>query len=298
MVPSLGDCSGSQIMKTHHVVGGGGVRLHVREWGSNTGPSLLLIHGWSQNHLCWKHQYESALSEEFRIVAFDLRGHGMSEALQGEEHYTRGELWADDVAAIIDRLRIDRPILVGWSYGGFVICDYLRSYGAKNISGINFVAAAVTLNRSALGTLIGPGLTNHAAGATVEDLPTNIRTMRSFVRACVSSPLPADELETIICWNVVVPSRVRAALISRDIDSDDVLRELRVPVLVTQGQEDQVILPAMGQHILDVCPGAITSWFPAVGHAPFLEEPERFNAELAEFARTVGRRSRAAAIGA
>src|SRR5262245_19205392 len=257
-------------MKTHDVIGGGGVRLHVREWGCTNSPSLLLIHGWSQDHLFWKYRYESALSEQFRIVAFDLRGHGMSEAPPGEELYTNSKLWADDVAAIMNQLRLDRPILVGWSYCGFVICDYLRSYGAKNISGINFVAAAVTLNRSALGTLIGPGLTNHAAGATVEDLPTNIRTMRSFVRACTSSPLPADELETVVCWNMLVPSRVRAALISREIDSDDVLRELRVPVLVTQGQDDQVILPAMGQHILDVCPGAITSWFPAVGHAPFL----------------------------
>src|SRR4051812_43263342 len=67
-------------MRTHTVAGGGGLRLHVREWGKPDGPAILFLHGWSQNHLCWRHQYESALAGEFRLVACDLRGHGMSEA--------------------------------------------------------------------------------------------------------------------------------------------------------------------------------------------------------------------------
>ena len=70
--------SGSAL--THTVEGGGGLRLHVREWGRPDGPPILLIHGRSQNHLCWAPQYDSALADEFRLVAFDLRGHGMSEA--------------------------------------------------------------------------------------------------------------------------------------------------------------------------------------------------------------------------
>ena len=126
------DCStdeqtGTGRMKAHTVRGGGGLRLHVREWGKADGPPILFIHGWSQNHLCWAKQYESALADEFRLVAYDLRGHGMSEAPLEPEHYTDGKLWADDVAAIIDELRLDRPVLVGWSYGAFVICDYVRA---------------------------------------------------------------------------------------------------------------------------------------------------------------------------
>ena len=141
-------------------------------------------------------QYESALADEFRLVAYDLRGHGMSEAPLEPEHYTDGELWADDVAAIIDELRLDRPVLVGWSYGGFVICDYVRAYGQDRIAAINFVEGAVKLGEAAFGTLIGPGFLDHFVGATADDLPTNIRAMRSFVRTCVVKPLPADDLET------------------------------------------------------------------------------------------------------
>jgi len=130
-------------MKVHSVIGGSGVRLHVREWGRGDAPAILFIHGWSQNHLCWRKQYESKLADEFRLVAFDLRGHGMSEAPQAQEHYTEPQPWADDIAAIIEQLGLDRPVLVGWSYAGFIICDYVRAYGQDAIAGINFVGAAV-----------------------------------------------------------------------------------------------------------------------------------------------------------
>ena len=56
---------------------------------------------------------------------------------------------------------------------------------------------------------------------------------------------------------------------------------LDVPVLVTQGRADTVVLPAMAEHILATCPTAKASWYDGVGHAPHLEAPERFNHELA-----------------
>ncbi len=70
-------------MNIHSIQGGGGVRLHVREWGNASGPSILFVHGWSQNHLCWSKQYQSELATSYRLVALDLRGHGMSEAPLG-----------------------------------------------------------------------------------------------------------------------------------------------------------------------------------------------------------------------
>jgi pimeloyl-ACP methyl ester carboxylesterase len=269
------------------MAGGGGLSLHVREWGNPSGPPILFIHGWSQNHLCWSRQFESLLADEFRLVAYDLRGHGMSDAPLEPEHYTDGRLWADDVAAIIDQLDLDRPLLVGWSYGAFVVCDYVRVYGQDRIAAIEFVEGAVKLGQSAFGTLIGPGFLDHFADATADDLPTNIAAMRAFLRGCTAKPLRNDEFETALCWNLVVPARVRANLASREIDDDDVLGALKVPVLVVQGLADKVVLPAMAEHILATCPTAQASWYDGVGHAPHLEEPARFNRELAELTRCV-----------
>ena len=80
--------------KIYAVRGGGGLRLHVREWGRPDGRPILFLHGWSQSHLCWAKQYHSALAQKFRLVAYDLRGHGMSEAPPEPGHYTNGRLWA------------------------------------------------------------------------------------------------------------------------------------------------------------------------------------------------------------
>ncbi|CDM62353.1 Alpha/beta hydrolase fold protein (plasmid) [Rhizobium favelukesii] len=272
-------------MKVHHVTGGGGLRLHVREWGNEDAPSIFFIHGWSQNHLCWKNQYESTLADDFRLVALDLRGHGMSDAPLEAEHYTEPQLWADDIAAVIDQLDLRSPVLVGWSYAGFIICDYLRAYGIAHVAAINFVGGAITLNKAAFGTMIGSGFLDHVIGATSDDLPSNIEAIRNFVRGCTYSQLPSEVFEMAICWNMAVPAKIRAALLAREIDSDEVLTTLAVPVLMTQGQEDTVVLPAMGRRLLALCPGATASWYSATGHAPFLENPIRFNNELYHFAR-------------
>src|SRR5580765_4820460 len=136
-------------MKTHTARGGGGVRLHIREWGPADGAPILFVHGLSQSHLCWDKQIESPLRDEFRLIAFDLRGHGMSDAPLEPAHYTDARAWADDLSAIIDELRLERPVLVGWSYGPFVICDYIRVYGQERVGAIDFVGGAVKLGEAA-----------------------------------------------------------------------------------------------------------------------------------------------------
>jgi len=274
-------------MKTHTVRGGGGLRLHVREWGNADGPPILFIHGLSQDHQCWHRQYDSVLTDEFRLVAYDLRGHGMSEAPLEPEHYTDGQLWADDVAAIIEQLRLDRPVLVGWSYGGFIACDYVRVHGQDRIAALDFVGAGSALGGAAFGTLIGPGFLDHFADATADDLPTNIRAVRGLVKAFSAKPLPPDDVETLLCSSMAVPARIRANLVAREIDGDDVLRALQVPLLVSHGRADTLMLPAMAEHVLATCPTAEASWYDDIGHVPHLEDPDRFNHELSELTRRV-----------
>jgi pimeloyl-ACP methyl ester carboxylesterase len=271
--------------RTHTVRGGGGLRLHVREWGNADGPPILFLHGWSQSHLSWAKQYGSGLAGDFRLVAFDLRGHGMSEMPPEPEHYNDGALWAGDVAAVIDQLGLDRPVLVGWSYGAFLICDYLRAYGDDLISAIVFTGGAVRLNEAALGTLIGPGFVDNVPGAVADDLPSNIQAIRNLVKAWPAAPYPREDVEALLCAGMVVPAHIRANLVAREIDGDDVLRTLAKPLLVAHGQADTVVLPAMAEHILAVCRFAEASWYENVGHTPHLEQPGRFNRELAALAR-------------
>ena len=129
-------------------------------------------------------------------------------------------------------------------------------------------------------TVIGPGFLDHFADLTADDLPTNIRGMRGLVGAFAAKPLPPDDVETLLCAGMVVPAKIRANLGAREIDGDDVLRVLEV-LLVSHGRADTVVLPAMAEHVLAICPVAEASWYDGVGHTPHLEAPERFNRELA-----------------
>ncbi|MFT4581235.1 MAG: non-heme chloroperoxidase [Gammaproteobacteria bacterium] len=270
-------------MKTHTIAGGGSLKLHVRQWGDPSSPAILLIHGWSQSHLCWEQQYQNKLLQDFHLVALDLRGHGMSEAPLDPACYADSKLWADDIAAIIHQLNLDHPILVGWSYGGLVIGDYLRIHGHDAIGGINYVGAASVLNESAFGSLIGPGFLDNFAEATSADLPTNIAAMNRFLHACFEIPLSRPDFERALAYNMMVSPTVRLNLGSRDLDNTDVLDKLDIPVLVSQGKKDIVVLPSSAETILKHCRTAIASWYDSVGHAPFLEDATRFNRELAEF---------------
>src|SRR5687768_14489125 len=97
------------------VTGGGGVQLHVVEAGNPRGRPIVFIHGFSQCSLAWSRQMSSDLADDYRLVAMDMRGHGRSE--KPREAYDDSRLWAEDVGAVIRALRLDHPVLCGWSYG-------------------------------------------------------------------------------------------------------------------------------------------------------------------------------------
>ncbi len=72
----------------------------------------------------------------------------MSEAPDKVESYTSGELWAGDVAAVIAQRGLERPVIVAWSYGGYVVSDYLSAHGDGAIAGVNYVGWSVVVGRT------------------------------------------------------------------------------------------------------------------------------------------------------
>src|SRR5438309_729498 len=97
---------------------------------------------------------------------------------------------------------------------------------------------------------------------------------------------PSQSRRTILRKSWLSISSVRGAMIQRELDFASLLEGITVPVLVTHGRSDTVVLPTMADYILNHCKSAEASWFEGVGHAPFLEEPLRFNTELKHFARS------------
>jgi pimeloyl-ACP methyl ester carboxylesterase len=230
--------------------------------------------------MCWDAQIRSPLAERFRMVTFDSRGHGMSEKPLDPGYYADERLWADDLAAVIEETGLERPTLVAWSYGGFIVADYIRANGDTGIAGIDLVGAAVILRPPSFDH-IGPGFLDNALDASTPDLRTHIAAIQRFLRACTARPLPDDLWNAALCWNMAVPPEIRGALIAREIDGTDSYSGLSVPVLVTHGREDVIILPSMAEHVLSHCRTSVASWYDGAGHMPFIENAERFNLELA-----------------
>jgi non-heme chloroperoxidase len=279
-----------ETLAAHMVASADGTRLHVREWGRQDAQAIVFVHGWSQCELCWARQVRGTLAERFHLITFDLRGHGRSDAPPDAARYTDGLVWADDLAAVLAVVSARRPVLVGWSYGAFVVADYLRAYGEEAIGAIALVGASMRLTPPYEG--IGPGLLENVVDMCGADLLANIEATRRFLAACTRRPLARAEMETALAWTMTVPAEIREALRVREIDVADVYAATVVPMLVIHGRDDAIVLPAMAHEVLERCPAATASWYDGVGHAPFWEAPDRFDLELAELAALADRASR------
>jgi non-heme chloroperoxidase len=258
-----------------------GLTISAQEWGNPSGPEILFIHGFSQSNMSWTKQVHSDLAREFHMVTYDLRGHGNSDKPLEPERYRNSKAWADEVQAVMDAAGFKRAVLVGWSYGGRVMADYLTTYGTAKLAGLNYVDAG----QKADPAFVGPNLKNLPLMAS-EDLATNIAATRVFLHGCFNVQPTQEEYETMLAFNMMVPPKVRAGLSNRPLDVDDMLRSLKLPVLVTHGSADLNSNLITAEYTAKMIPGAKLSVYQGIGHSPFFEDAPRFNAELAAFVRS------------
>lgn len=258
-----------------------GLAIAAQEWGNPNGPAILFIHGFSQSHLSFARQTDSDLARQFRMVTYDLRGHGGSDKPLEPEKYKSPKLWGDEVQAVIDATGLQRPVLVGWSYAGRIMIDYLTTHGTDGIAGLVFVDATTKTDPA----YNGPGI-KYLAQMTSEDLATNIAATKAFIHVCFTKQPANDDFETMLAFNMMVPPKIRAAMGGRPLDADAVLKQVKLPVLVIHGSQDQLILVGMAKHTAATIQGARLSIYPGAGHASFWEDAPRFNRELAGFVRS------------
>ncbi len=272
-------------MTTASVEGAGGLSLAVRLAGPEGAPAILFLHGWSQHSLAWTKQLAGPLAERFRLAALDLRGHGASDKPEDPGAYQSGALWAGDVAAAIAGLGLRRPVVVGWSMGGWVLADYLRAGGARDLAGAVFVGASART-----GGIAPRGLA--ATGDQGEEICAAI----DFAKAMTAAPLSKRDLATVAAWQMLTPPHVRAACRARAEDWRATLGGLALPALAIQGAADRVCPKPVYEELLAAVPGAEGVVYPGAGHMPFWEEAARFDADLAEFVERAGRTAPATAV--
>jgi pimeloyl-ACP methyl ester carboxylesterase len=259
------------------------IRLSVQEWGHPDGPAILFVHAWSQSHLGWVPQLTSPALQSFRLVTFDLRGHGESDKPSTPEAYADDARWGDDVHAVVQSLGLRDFTLVGWSLGGLVALDYLRQHGGAAVRALNLVAGANAAGNDR-GHLHFGAAAAHAGAALGHQLSAQLAAMLALQQALVHRELSVPEFGMLFAQSLVAAPAARAGLLSRHIDHEPTLRAWHKPLLLSHGEADQILTLRAAQDALSFAPHAKLSVYANAGHAPQWEDPERFNRELAALA--------------
>ena len=278
-------------MTCMYAKGGAAVSLFCCATGRTSQPAILFVHGWSCSQDVWAKQFGSDALADYRLVSFDLRGHGYSERPIGDDHYTDGKLFADDIAGVIDTFELVSPVIVGWSSGSLMVADYVRHFGHDAVSGLVMVSGLYGLGIDMPDEMLGTGPARYMLDTMSDDFECQSNAMRDCITDMIANPKSGD-ISAMLSRSTMTPPAVRAAMMTRVSDQRDVLREYAGPVLVVHGEKDPFIRPTMARALASCSPASTLSLYDNAAHMPFWEDDRRFNAELRTFAdRAFGRQA-------
>ncbi|MHB0957656.1 MAG: alpha/beta fold hydrolase [Pirellulaceae bacterium] len=253
-------------------------QLNVVERGS--GSPLLLVHGFPLDHQMWLGQI-TELAEEFRVLAPDLRGFGQSSDAMGT---LTMEQYADDLAELLDALRITEPVaLCGLSMGGYVAWQFWRKHAARLSHLILCDTRAVADTPEAAQTRLQTADQVVAEGTSVLVETMMPKLFAERTRRERSAVIRATE--QVI--RSARPAGVAAALrgMAQREDATPWLSTITLPTLVVCGQEDAISSVTEMEQIARAIPNAQFVVVPACGHMAPLEGPEHVNRAVREFLR-------------
>lgn len=256
-----------------------GINLAYSDQGQ--GMPLVFLHAFPFNRSMWEPQLK-ALSNGFRVITVDLRGHGESDAPLWR--YTMGQ-FADDVKGLLDHLAIQQAVLVGLSMGGYVMFALYRKHQDR-VKGLVFAdtrAEPDSPEQTGWRFRLAQRVYKEGAGAVVEEMlpkllaPTSYQTKPALVQQ-VRAIMAGSHISGIVGDLMAIAERP---------DSTPLLKEITCPTLVLVGAMDALTSPAENKRIADGIPGARFQIIPSAGHLSNLEQPEAFNEAVRVFAETI-----------
>jgi 3-oxoadipate enol-lactonase len=239
---------------------------------------LLLIHGHPFDRSMWRPQADAAAAAGWRVLVPDLRGYGETTVISGK---TTLDVFADDLAALLDRLGIPRAVVAGLSMGGQIAMEIARRH-ADRLRALVLAATfpridthegqqyrralADRIEREGMAGVADELLPRMLAASSIRDLPDVAAHVRTMMRGAP-------------------PSGAAAALRGRAERPpyEPVLAALRIPALIVVGDEDAFTTREDAEQMQTLLPHARLVWLPGVGHMPNLEQPQAFNSTLLAF---------------
>jgi pimeloyl-ACP methyl ester carboxylesterase len=270
----------------HLVKSSDGTQLAVQEWGNPGGKPIVFLHAFAMNHLFWQERLNDATLQKHRLITFDHRGHGESDKPLTPDAYNNGNIFADDLHAVITARQLVKPILVGWSMSGALMLDYVAKYGEANINGLVFVAAVTKLGGPMFAAgQIGATFGSPQAGGLFSEHLTDLFPAWNFVNRALTTAEQSREVQDLILGSaMLIPHAARTSIIPRDADHHPLLEKSKLPILAVHAVDDTIVTPATMEALKALRPDAQTHLWPTGGHAPQWENGAKFNAVLNGFA--------------
>ncbi len=252
-------------------------QIYYRQYGS--GQPILFLHGLSFDSRMWQPQYE-ALQDDFLLLGMDFRGHGFSDAPDGEYSL---ETYVDDITTLLNALHLPRAILVGLSLGGAVAMEFALRFPGR--------CEALMLVSSALAG-------HHWSRAWKEMMERvhtarDVRTLKVRLReywlrdpmfAGVRGKTEYGRMLQSMAETFSGKPILLGNFYCRDGSSaSDRLQEFRCPVSVVSGSEDRTDFRRIARRLGSEVPRVEWHELDGVGHMVNLEAPEEFNSRLESF---------------
>ncbi|NNG15293.1 MAG: alpha/beta fold hydrolase [Gemmatimonadales bacterium] len=258
---------------------GGGVTLAIEE--SGRGHPVLLIHGFPLDRTIWRHQIDHL--HGFHCIAPDLRGMGTSDCPTGGYSIAS---YAEDLAAVLDRVGHARASICGLSMGGYIALEFVRQFRSR-------VSALVLMDTR--------------TGADTEEGRQGRDRMAERARQEGVGPIVEELMDKLLgaesrskTETVVEPLRrmMRATPLVGFLGALAAMRDRRgyaevletlagIPTLVVVGEEDRLTPPSLAEALAAAVPGARLMVVPNAGHLVPMEQPETTTGILGEFLRSV-----------
>jgi non-heme chloroperoxidase len=272
---------------SHMVEVGNGVSLRVIEAGKpGDGPVLVFIPGWSTGADIWRRQIDR-FAPTHRVIAFDPRSQGEStKTTSGNTPETR----AQDLHALLDHLSVREPVLIGWSQGVQDIAAYVERYGTKELAGIVLVDAAVSDGAD------GMAARSEETGAQFKMFAVyqahQNEYLHGMMRAIISKPQSDNAIEGLVNTGMKTPPDVGVGMLVADmfgVNRTPALKKIECPTLIIASAKSFELSrqQAAGNQI----PHARLEKVDDTAHAVFLDQPDRFDELVRNFAATLPKTS-------
>ena len=258
-----------------------GADLYYEEHGEGHGQPIVFLHGATAGLRYFESQL-TGLSDEFRAIAVDFRGHGRSE--KTDRGHTFGQ-YARDVQAVLEGLDLETVVLAGWSMGALISWEYVRQFGTDRLQAlvdIDMEPSPLKRPDYEYGTYERADL--QAGLETLQQDPLGL--LEEQAPMLLKEPPTRELRNLIIDEGSRTPAAIQGSLtcgLSFLSDYRDILRSVDVPALVCAGADEKWRSVESVEYTAELIPDARFELFEESGHCITIEEPDRFNRVLSEF---------------